>query len=772
MIEPQHLIVVRMRHLMQDHKRLLPVPSQEVAQIPDLDPASLVRIVPVPAQPFPAGMVSHSRSLRIIVFDPKRYPRQLPNRRLRQDRMDTRQIRIRQRFRTHVDRVPLRLRQAKIGSRVMHEPQHRQASEQQNRTRLHKSIIVSSKAFLHGHANMTVFMRLLAFLALAAVALAQDHEDKAKKQLEYTRSHYTKFDFRIPMRDGVKLFTSVYVPKDTTQTYPILMQRTPYSVAPYGVDNYRNFVGPSELASKEGFIVVYQDVRGRYLSEGDFIDVPIHKTPAGPKDTDESTDTYDTIDWLIKHVPNNNGRVGIWGISYPGFYAAFSLIDAHPALKAVSPQAPMGDVGNGDDAYHNGVFFLANNFGFYASFKPRKGEPARPEHGNRLDFGTHDEYDFYLRLGPLANANEKYFKNENSYWDDLLKHPNYDAFWQTRALAPHMKNATPATLFVGGWFDGEDLSGPLKLFRAAPKSSLVMGPWPHGGWSRLDGDRLGNLDFGSKTGEFYREHIELPFFIEHLKNKAPKEPMPKAWLFETGRNEWVRFAKWPPAEAAERSLYLDAGGRLTFDVPKATAFDEYTSDPDRPVPVIGTIGEGMPSNYMTYDQRFAAVRPDVLVYQTAPLDHDITIAGPIQPLLRVATTGTDSDFVVKLIDVYPNDYPDPSPNPTGVHMGGYQHLVRGEPFRGKFRNSFEKPEPFTPGQPAKIEFVMPDVCHVFRPGHRIMVQIQSSWFPLTDRNPQKFVNIPDAKTADFQKAVERVYRGGADGSRLKVHVIE
>jgi len=624
-------------------------------------------------------------------------------------------------------------------------------------------------------------------ILLAAVALrlfAQPSApDKARQQAEYTRSHYTKFDFRIPMRDGVKLFTSVYVPKDSSQPYPFLMQRTPYSVAPYGIDNYPANLGPSELFTKEGFIFVYQDVRGRYLSEGTFIDVPVHNTHLSGKETDESTDTYDTIDWLIKNVPNNNGRAGQWGISYPGFYSAFSLINAHPAMKAVSPQAPMGDVGNGDDAYHNGAFFLAANFGFYTSFKPRK-EPERPTREAPFEYGTRDQFDFYLKMGPLANADEKYIHSENVYWSDLLKHPNYDAFWQSRALAPHMKNVTPAVLWVGGWFDAEDLAGPLKLFYANEKSgpaapqTLIMGPWPHGGWSRGDGEKLGNLNFSSKTGEFFREHIELPFFMANLKTKGnglketPTGSVPKAWVFATGTDEWARFDRWPPQKSTEKSLYFGPGGTLSFAAASGSAYDEYVSDPAKPVPVIGDIGPGMPSDYMTHDQRFAARRTDVLTYQTEPLEKDVTIAGPLQSILQVSTSGTDSDFVVKLIDVYPNDYPDPNPNPTGLHMGGYQQMVRGEPFRGKFRNGMDKPEAFVPGKQAQIEFSLPDICHVFRPGHRIMVQIQSSWFPLTDRNPQVFLNIPSAKASDFQKATERIYRGGAEGSRIKVRVLE
>jgi putative CocE/NonD family hydrolase len=586
------------------------------------------------------------------------------------------------------------------------------------------------------------------------------------------------------MRDGVKLFTAVYVPKDFSQSYPIIMQRTPYSVGPYGVDNYRALIGPSEYAEKEGFIFAYQDVRGRYLSEGTFIDVPPHKTGLTGNETDESTDTYDTVDWLIKNVPNNNGRVGMWGISYPGFFAAYGLMNSHPALKAVSPQAPMGDVGNGDDAYHNGAFHLSANFGFYAVFKPRGPDPERPEPYKEFPFGTPDQYEFYLKTGPLANYNERYLKNQNSYWNDILKHPAYDEFWQSRAQAPHMKNVTPATLFVGGWFDAEDLSGPLKLFRAVEKdgpkapNTLVMGPWCHGCWSRGDGNKLGDLDFASNTGEFFREHIELPFFIQNLKGKGdglkapPDNEVPKAWLFETGTNQWIRFAEWPPKNSEQRALYLAPHGVLSFTASSNQSSDEYVSDPAKPVPIRTGIGSGFPGDYITYDQRFASRRPDVLAFQTPPLDHDITVAGPITPMLKVATSGTDSDFIVKLIDVYPDDFPNPDPNPAGVQMGGYQQLVRGEPFRGKYRNNMAKPEPFSPNQPTRIEFVMPDICHTFRTGHRIMVQIQSTWFPLVDLNPQQFENIPDAKAADFIKATEHVYFGGPDGSQIKLQVID
>jgi len=627
------------------------------------------------------------------------------------------------------------------------------------------------------------FRFALAALVLSVALHAQN--DQRRKQLAYTRAHYTKYEYRIPMRDGIHLFASVYIPKDESEKYPILMQRTPYSVAPYGVDNYRPLLGPSEAAEKEGFIFVYEDVRGRYMSEGAFVDVRPHKVKLdGPKDFDDSTDTYDTIDWLIHNVPNNNGRVGIWGISYPGHYAAHALINSHPALKAVSPQAPMNDLAAGDDAYHNGAFYLGANFRFYVDFSPRKPDVLeRHDEGPGFDPGTDDAYLFFLRMGPLWEADKKYFQKGNYYWDDQVAHWTYDDFWKSRALAPYMKNVKPAVLFVGGWFDAEDLAGPLKLYDALEKNgpiapdTLVMGPWSHGGWSRGSGETLGNLRFDVPTGEYFRENIELPFFVKYLKDKpaTPKLPEfgnPKAIVFETGVNEWHRFDAWPPKNAALKPLYLEANHKLSWSAPTSTGFDEYLSDPAHPVPTTGEItnGFGMPGDYMTYDQRFASERPDVMTYETEPLDHDVTIAGPVTPSLLVSTSGTDSDFDVKLIDVYPDDYPDPDPNPTHVHMGGYQQMLRGEPFRGKFRNSFSKPEPFTPNQPARIEYWMPDVFHTFKTGHRIMVQIQSSWFPLTDLNPQQFLDIPKAQPSDFKKATERIYRG-PQASQIKLLVV-
>jgi len=594
--------------------------------------------------------------------------------------------------------------------------------------------------------------------------------------LQYIQAHYTKYEYRIAMRDGAKLFTSVYIPKDASQKYPIMLDRTPYSVSPYGVDTYKSSLGPSEKFAKEGFIFVYQDVRGCYMSEGQFRDMTPHlDVKRGPQDVDESSDTWDTIDWLVKNLPNNNGNVGMWGISYPGFYTAAGMIDAHPALKAASPQAPITDWFVGDDFHHNGALYLPHMFRFFAGFGhprpvPTVPQPVAPQ--NNLP----DAYSFFLSLGPLSNINEKHFKNDIAFWNQIAQHPDYDEFWQARDLRRHLKNIKPAVMTVGGWFDAEDLFGALNTYKVVEKNSpgadnmLVMGPWFHGGWARGDGSALGAVRFGSKTSEFYRDQIEFPFFDHWLKGK-PDPKLPEAYVFETGTNQWRREDAWPPKDASPKALYLRAGGQLSFDPPtESSAFDEYVSDPAKPVPYIAGQSPTMTREHMVEDQRFASTRTDVLTFQTGELAEDVTISGPLTPSLFVSTSGTDSDWVAKLIDVYPEDYPNPDPNPLGLHMGGYQQLVRGELFRGRYRNSYSKPEPFAPGKMEKVEYVMPDVNHCFRQGHRIMVQIQSSWFPLADRNPQKFVDIYNAKAADFTKATERVYHSSNAASCVRVNV--
>ena len=629
---------------------------------------------------------------------------------------------------------------------------------------------------------------LATFIFVLPTARAQEPSPQAAG-VEFVRSHYTKYEYRIPMRDGVRLFTAVYVPKpsafpDDQGPYPFLMERTPYSVAPYGEDAYPARLGPSEELEKSGYIFVYQDVRGRWMSEGEFVEMRPHiDVKKSPKDVDDSSDTYDTVDFLLKHVPNNNGKVGIWGISYPGFYTSASIIDSHPAIVAASPQAPMTDLFLGDDSYHGGAFMLSAGFGFYAPFFHVQNNPVLPGPMAPFDWGTPDSYEFYLKAGNIAGL-DKYMTTPTWMWDDQWKHDTYDEYWQSRDISRHMKNVHCAILVVGGWFDAEDLEGPYRTFYAINKfnpdtpTTLVEGPWVHGGWSRGDGSRLGDVQFGSKTAAYFRSHIQFPFFEHYLKGGG--EALPKAIVFETGTDVWRRYNEWPPQAAKPRMLYFHADGKLSFEPPAATeSEDKYVSDPDHPVPFVGYTTDTVPQRYMVDDQRFARYRPDVVVYETDPLKEDVTIAGPISPHLKVASSGTDSDFDVKLIDVYPEDYADSDSGGESskrvqgappLLMGGYEQLLRGEPFRAKFRSSWEKPEPLVPGKITDIDFTMPDLFHTFRRGHRIMVQVQSSWFPLTDRNPQTFTDIPYAKPDDFKKATEQIFhqKGAASGVEVLV----
>jgi len=624
---------------------------------------------------------------------------------------------------------------------------------------------------------------LLLFCTFAILSVAQPADKKKQEDelAEWIKANYTKYEYRIPMRDGAKLFTSVYVPKDATaqRTYPILFDRTPYTVAPYGTDQYKTALGPSDLFARSKYIFVYQDVRGRFLSEGSFEDMrPYIANKKSAKDVDESSDTYDTIDWLIKNVRYNNGRVGVWGISYPGFYSSMAAIDAHPALKAVSPQAPIADWFIGDDFHHNGALYLPHMFSFLYTFGQPRPEPTTkwPPH---FEHDTPDGYNFFLENAePLPNVDAKYYHNKIAFWEDVVQHPNYDAYWKARSTPQFLKNIKPAMLTVGGWFDAEDLWGALHTYQSANAQSpdgdvkLVMGPWFHGGWARGDGDHLGNVWFNGKQSIFYREKIEFPFFEHHLKG-TPDPQLPEAYVFETGTNEWKRYDAWPPKQATPAALHLGPSGQLSFTKPAAGAeFDEYVSDPAKPVPYINGTEFGMTREHMTDDQRQASRRTDVLVYQTPPLTEDVTIAGPLKPELFISTSGTDSDFVVKLIDVYPDNFPDNPENPKDVHLGAYEQLVRGELFRARFRNGYEKPEAIEPNKVTKITYEMPDINHTFRRGHRIMVQVQSTWFPLADLNPQKFVpNIYQAKPSDFQKATERLYHSNANDSHINVLVL-
>jgi putative CocE/NonD family hydrolase len=624
--------------------------------------------------------------------------------------------------------------------------------------------------------------RLVMHVCLALMLCAASLNCRAQEQTFDVKANYTKTEYRIVMRDGAKLFTVVYSPRDTTKKYPIMLNRTPYNVGPYGEDKYKSSVGPSQLFAEDGFIFVYQDVRGRYMSEGQFVDMrPINTRKSGPNEIDESTDTYDTIDWLVKNIPNNNGRVGMWGISYPGFYVSEGLVGAHPALVAASPQAPIADWFIGDDFHHNGAFWLPHAFNFYANFGRPRPQPTT-EGPPAFQHGTPDGYKFFLEMGPLRNADLKYFKGDVAFWNEVMQHPNYDEWWQARNTLQYLRNigSNPAIMTVGGWLDAEDLFGALNTYKTIEKTNprarnvLVMGPWYHGGWSRGAGNLLGDIRFGSNTSEFYRSEIELPFFNCALKDKCDRQ-QPEAYVFETGSNRWRKYDTWPPRNTRETSLYLQADGRLSFSPPSNTSareFDEYLSDPAQPVPYINGINIGMTREYMVDDQRFASRRPDVLTYRTDVLTSDVTVAGPVPVSIYVSTSGTDSDYIVKVIDVYPDDAQDNDPNPANVHMGGYQMMVRGEPFRARFRNSYSRPEAMQPNRVTRIDFTMPDVNHTFLKGHRIMVQIQSTWFPLIDRNPQKFVNIYEATESDFQRATERVYHSPKWSSAVKLFVIK
>jgi uncharacterized protein len=620
--------------------------------------------------------------------------------------------------------------------------------------------------------------RAACFFLLLALFLNQGVNAAQDPRAEYIRSGYTKFEYRIPMRDGVKLFTAVYRPNDTSRKYPFLMTRTPYSVKPYGADNYKTRLAPTEAYEKEGFIFVFQDVRGRYMSEGTFVNMRPHiDVKKTNKDIDESTDTFDTIEWLLKHVENNNGKAGMWGISYPGFFTSAGAIDSHPALKAVSPQAPVSNF-HGDDIFHNGAFWLSPNFRFFSGFGVKREGPTTESVKPPEYMKNADDYQFYLEMGPLKNANTKYFKNGIEFWNQIMEHPNYDDFWKAMNIIPHLKNITAAVMTVGGWYDAEDLYGPLKTFQAIERNNpgifnvLVMGPWQHGGWSSMDGSSLGSADFGFATSKYYNENILLPFFKHYLIKGEGKYEFPKATMFEAGANRWRSFDTWPPANLEKSALYPCADSKLSFSKQgeKGAVSDSYISDPSKPVPFTYDLSAMRQPRFMAEDQRFSSRRPDVLVYQSQALDEDLTLAGPLRANLFVSTTGTDSDWIVKVIDLYPAVTPEDES--AGPDKRGWQVLVRAETMRGRFRESMEHPKPFVPNEITPISFDLQDVLYTFKRGHSIMVQIQSSWFPLIDRNPQKYVpNIFKANDDDFITTTNRVFRSQEYPSRIEIGIL-
>jgi uncharacterized protein len=615
--------------------------------------------------------------------------------------------------------------------------------------------------------GMSIVRVIACLVCCTTVVTAQD--------TAYVRGHYRKKEEMVRMRDGVRLFTSIYEPADSSRSYPVLLLRTPYGVGPYG-NAYPDVLGPSFTCTVDGYIFVYQDVRGRMMSEGNFVDVrPYRPGKRSSHDIDETSDTYDTIEWIVHHLRHCNGNVGMWGVSYPGFYASMGLIDAHPALKAVSPQAPIGDWFMGDDVHHNGVMMLMDTFGFFSGFgRKRDGRTTQALPGYRLR--TDDAYNFYLHLGKRADAGSRYFHDEVPFWDDVVRNETYNGFWQSRGIAQYFRNTAPAVLVVAGWFDAEDFSGSISTFESIqnhnPQNSvkLVVGPWSHGDWAWGRGTSLGALHFPQVSSDAFHEQIELPFFRHYLKDGG-SDTLATVLAYCTGSNDWRSFERWPPAGLHDSIFYFSAGGTLSARRPGAPAgFDEYESDPGRPVPYTAAVGRDRTTEYMVEDQRFAARRPDVLVYRTEQLRSSLTIAGPVMADLFFSSSGTDADVVVKLIDVFPDTATD-AESPCGVRLGGYQMLVRGDIMRAKFRNGFTHAEPLTPGAVARITFPLRDVLHTFLPGHSIMVQVQSSWFPLFDLNPQQFMDVYEAVDSDYKKANDRVYRSGDAASCILLHVL-
>lgn len=583
------------------------------------------------------------------------------------------------------------------------------------------------------------------FLVLSGFSACGYAPEVEKSKAEILLADYEKIEYQIPMRDGVKLYTAVYVPKDKAAKHPFLIERTPYGSGPYG-PNAMGGLGSQKYVDA-GYIFVSQDVRGRFMSEGKFVEIrPLTSKWKDPKDVDEATDAWDTVDYLIKNVPNNNGRVGFSGVSYPGFYAACATVNSHPAVKAISPQAPVSEWFLGDDVHHNGAFFLQDNFDFYFGFGYDMDKPA-PRHPQIEGYGNRpDATKFFLELGSAINADTKYYKGKFPFWNDICNHPAMDEFWQARSTPAFLKNVKCAVLTVGGLFDAEDLYGGWAVYKGIEKNNpgiknhLIVGPWSHGGWGG-SGENLGGMNFGSATGAYFRNEVEFPFFDAYLRGDGKWE-FPEARVFNTGANEWKSFAEWPPKAAKPFGMYFRDGFGLG-DKPTSDGADSYVSDPANPVPYQPGVIRRRQSSYMNGDQRFLAERQDILRYATPVLDADLTVGGSVTADLYITTTGTDCDLIAKVIDVEPD---------------GTQRLIRWEVMRSQFLDSFAKPRALKAGAVEHVKWTMPDMLHTFKKGHKVMVQIQSSWFPLIDRNPQTFTNIYKAKPEDYKKATIKVLR--------------
>ena len=615
---------------------------------------------------------------------------------------------------------------------------------------------------------------LLMLLGLSFSAIAQNADST------WFVNNYVKKELYIPMRDGVKLFTSFYIPKEGSEKHPFLLTRTPYSCAPYGEEKFIKFWDNYRMQyARENYIFVLQDVRGRYMSEGVFEDVrPFNNNKTG-KMIDEASDTYDAVDWMVKNIANNNGNVGVFGTSYPGFYSTQAALSGHPAIKAVSPQAPVTDWFIGDDFHHNGAFFQMDAFAFYPVFGKPHPVPTK-NYGEGFSSPIKDNYKFFLEAGTLKNLSNM-IGDSIRFWHEMMAHPNYDAWWQARNARTGLYNVKPAMLWVGGLFDAEDCWGAWNSYKATETQSpqtnnkIVMGPWYHGQWSR-EGSYLGNANFGSNTSAYYQSQIEVPFFQHYLQGKGTVADISKATIFFTGENKWRKMDSWPASNTSFKKMYIGANESLSFnETPQVRpAFYEYISDPAKPVPYTEDVHNRRTREYMTDDQRFASRRQDVLSFETKILEEDLTLAGPVIANLLTSISTTDADFVVKIIDVFPDDFSYPEnavTNDRRYPMGSYQLLVRGEIMRGKFRNSFSTPKPFVPNTATNVKFELPDVAHTFKKGHKLMIQIQSSWFPLADRNPQKFTDIYKATEKDFQKATIRIF-GGSNGSSFTLPIIK